>query len=353
MVLQSSGAISFANIQTEFGGTNPIGINEYYNDNASLFTKGIVGIPSTNNPISLSQFYGKSKKNGLYTFSTFTFTNAGAGGRFGPTLSQVRSAYSAASWAQDSVNNYLNMSSQGIQEWKVPSTGSYTINVGGAAGGNNGYTPGYGARMIGTFNLTEGMVLSILVGQLGAVKSYWCNAGGGGGTFVWNKNSTSQPLIVAGGGGGGNGCGGNSGLNAPVSINASGGSATSTTGINGYGANPGGSGWFSSGTSGYAGNNSGCLRPLQGGYGGAAQSYFSVGDGGFGGGASASGEGCSNGGPGGGGGYSGGAGPSRDWNCPQAGGGGSYNSGSSQNNTAGAVSGNGYVTITANFTIIG
>jgi hypothetical protein len=297
------------------------------------------------------QFYGKSKS--LYTFSTFTFTNAGASGRFGPTLSQVRSAYSAASWTQDSVNNYLNMSSQGIQEWKVPSTGSYTINVGGAAGGDNGYSPGYGVRMIGTFNLTRGQVLSILVGQVGVVKSYTCNSGGGGGTFVWDKNSTSQPLIVAGGGSGGNRCGGNSGLTGSVSINATGGSATSTTGINGYGANPGGSGWFSNGTSGVYGHNSGCQRPLEGGAGGAALSYATVGDGGFGGGASASGGACLNGGPGGGGGYSGGAGPSRDISCPQAGGGGSYNSGTSQNNTAGAVSGNGYVTITANFPIIG
>lgn len=353
MVLQSSGAISFANIQTEFGGANPIGINEYYNDNASLYTKGISGIPFTNNPISLSQFYGKAKKNGLYTFSTFTFTNAGASGRFGPTLSQIRSAYSATSWTQDSTNNYINMTSQGIQEWKVPSTGSYTINVGGAAGGNNGFTPGYGACMIGTFNLTEGMVLSILVGQLGVVKSYSCNAGGGGGTFVWNKNSNSQPLIVAGGGGGGNRCGANPGLNAPTTINATGGSGTSTTGTNGYGANPGGSGWFSNGINGYYGANSGCTTPLGGGVGGAALSYYSIGDGGFGGGAAASGVACYNGGPGGGGGYSGGAGPSRDYTCPQAGGGGSYNTGTNQNNTAGAITGNGYVVITANFTIYG
>ena len=29
MALQSSGAISLGNIQTEFGGSNPIGLNEY------------------------------------------------------------------------------------------------------------------------------------------------------------------------------------------------------------------------------------------------------------------------------------------------------------------------------------
>ena len=51
MVLQSSGAISLDDIQTEFGGTNPIGTSEYY-DAAS-------GIPSSGT-ISFSQFYGKS-----------------------------------------------------------------------------------------------------------------------------------------------------------------------------------------------------------------------------------------------------------------------------------------------------
>ena len=30
MVLQASGQIDFAQIQTEFGGSNPIGISEYY-----------------------------------------------------------------------------------------------------------------------------------------------------------------------------------------------------------------------------------------------------------------------------------------------------------------------------------
>lgn len=51
MTLQSSGAISLANVQTEFGGSNPIGINEYYGRAA--------GIPASGT-ISLYDFYGKS-----------------------------------------------------------------------------------------------------------------------------------------------------------------------------------------------------------------------------------------------------------------------------------------------------
>jgi len=51
MVLQSSGAISLNDIQTEFGGTNPIGINEYYN--------AADGVPASGE-ISFGDFYGKS-----------------------------------------------------------------------------------------------------------------------------------------------------------------------------------------------------------------------------------------------------------------------------------------------------
>ena len=51
MALQTSGAISLANVQTEFGGANPISISEYYGK--------VAGIPASGT-ISLSHFYGKS-----------------------------------------------------------------------------------------------------------------------------------------------------------------------------------------------------------------------------------------------------------------------------------------------------
>jgi hypothetical protein len=60
MVLQSTGAISFANIQVEFGGANPISLNEYYLNGAYTTGTGAAGIP-TSGAISLNNFYGKSK----------------------------------------------------------------------------------------------------------------------------------------------------------------------------------------------------------------------------------------------------------------------------------------------------
>ena len=52
MALQTSGAISLNNVQTEFGGSNPIGINEYYSaDPLRLPASGTV---------DLEDFYGTS-----------------------------------------------------------------------------------------------------------------------------------------------------------------------------------------------------------------------------------------------------------------------------------------------------
>ena len=56
MTLQSSGAISLANIQSEFGGSNPISLSEYYRGGAYTTTNN-TGVP-TSGQISMSQFYG-------------------------------------------------------------------------------------------------------------------------------------------------------------------------------------------------------------------------------------------------------------------------------------------------------
>ena len=69
MALQSSGAISLANIQTEFGGSNPISLSEYY---------GVAsGVPSSG-AIALSNFYGTSAiaSAGLYEVNSFAATSS-------------------------------------------------------------------------------------------------------------------------------------------------------------------------------------------------------------------------------------------------------------------------------------
>ena len=87
----------------------------------------------------------------------------------------------------------------------MPYTGNYRIEAIGAAGGydqraNSALYRGRGARMIGTFSLSKGEIIQILVGQEGGINRDLYSSGGGGGTFVVRGNNTS--LIMAGGGGG-------------------------------------------------------------------------------------------------------------------------------------------------------
>ena len=136
---------------------------------------------------------------------TYTFTNAGATGREGPTQAQVNASYAGTNLAGS-----VTINTQGIQEWTVPASGTYRIEAWGAKGGNGTdpyaggigqNSPGKGAYLAGSFTLTSGELIKILVGQAGESASGDGGGGGGGGTFV-AKGSTT-PLVVAGGGGGG------------------------------------------------------------------------------------------------------------------------------------------------------
>lgn len=75
MALQTSGAISLQDIETEFGGSHPISISEYY--------AADTGVPSSG-ALSLNDFYGKSKVHPVipsYTSVLYSVTIArGTGG---------------------------------------------------------------------------------------------------------------------------------------------------------------------------------------------------------------------------------------------------------------------------------
>ena len=327
-----------------------------------------------NAQVALPTFQGAQYASfALYSFSSHTFTNCGATGKTGPTLANCKSSYNT-SWEDDT--DFFNVQTQGIQEWTVPTTATYTIEVWGAAGGtqlySSDYPGGYGAKMKGDFDLTKGEVIKILVGQKGentrATNQDNAAPGGGGGSFVW-KSSGSTLLIAAGGGGGG-GRSSHSGIHANSSTSgnaanglsnggSSGNGGTSNTGGSSYWAG-GGAGWSNDGTGGNQSTNYtyspgsrgayGGRKPLNGGTGGTRYNdgKDEGGEGGFGGGG---GGGSDNMGTGGGGGYSGGGGNRGGSSNATGGGGGSYNGGSNTTNTAGSSTewdDHGKVTITVN-----
>ena len=79
MPLPSSGPLTLAQIQTEFGGTNPISLSEYYAGGANVpaGTTGTFGAVPSSGAISIRNFYGTSKivyrlDSGTYLDSTFS-----------------------------------------------------------------------------------------------------------------------------------------------------------------------------------------------------------------------------------------------------------------------------------------
>ena len=308
-----------------------------------------------NAQIALPTFHGVHKPHNTsssYDFTSHTFTNCGATGATGPTLANCKSSYDV-SWEDDT--DLFNVQTQGFQEWTVPATGTYTINASGAQGARAG---GGGARMIGDFNLTEGEIIKIAVGQIGVdgSNSNFTGGGGGGGTFVIKHpyNSNASILVIAGGGGGRTSSGTTNTIDAVTTSDGgdtynNGGGTSGGGGDDGQANGPGagGGGFFTNGEDGDYGNvkptgGKSFINGLVGGADGYTGSYDG-GDGGFGGGGGGLNNSYNR--SGGGGGYSGGQGGT--WSGQKSGGGGgSYNSGSSQSNTAGVREDHGQVIIT-------
>lgn len=245
-----------------------------------------------------------------------------------------------------------------IVNWTIPAcVTSITIEAWGGEGGKNQTNDrfgGLGARMQGTFAVTGGQQLRIIVGQKGpdGTRNQFA-AGGGGGASVVSVVGQSAPLIVAGGGGGAGGRQGTYHHGGDAVTSTTGGSAfpggTSTGGTGGNGGNGGighshcgaaGAGWYTNGANSISASNPGVALNSTAAGGISSGNYGA--DGGFGGG------GAGNIGGGGGGGYSGGAGGDQltGWIEYGGGGGGSFNSGTNQSNTGGVRSGNGQIIIT-------
>ena len=143
----------------------------------------------------------------LYEFTSNTFNNSSATGATGPTLSNCQTEYSGQAF----LNGFFSVTS-GVQFWTVPQDGDYSFTIQGATGGQGGSDLTYGkpAQCTGTFTLSSGDIVRIVVGQSGTNGAGTCGGSGGGGggaTAVsygtTEANSTSNIIAIAGGGGAG------------------------------------------------------------------------------------------------------------------------------------------------------
>lgn len=161
MALQTSGAISFADIQTEFGGSNPIGINEYYKNGAYVPTTVTNTITGTASNMSYTEsFSGTTSYGGGSNF--WRYYEVGAGPL--PTINSSTSFFeqqwypdqawtSGATWVDVTftldqagtytakeigyltwdTSRYTDLYINGVFTNKIPCHGSYTFTTTGPA----------------------------------------------------------------------------------------------------------------------------------------------------------------------------------------------------------------------------
>ena len=250
------------------------------------------------------------------------------------------------------------------QFYNITYSGTYEITALGASGGSNYLAGGKGASSIGTFHLSSGSSIGLIVGGAPG-NSGGYGGGGGGGTFIFidvNHDGAADPgdtlLAVAGGGGGANWSTVTPGIDATTTTagadgtGPSGGGVGGSGGGGGIGGSPdigagGGAGWIGNGTNGSGTDIGYGGLSYAGNFAGGTGYYTSYNAGGYGGGGGGS---YLNGG--GGGGYSGGGGGAGTgaYSGGSGGGGGSYiNTGltSSYTITAAANTGNGAAILNA------
>jgi hypothetical protein len=138
----------------------------------------------------------------LYDFDEHTFTNANVAGATGPTLTQMRSAYSSTTWTDN--DEFFYSTVDGIQIWTVPADGTYKIEVFGGSGGDvpvgvgvhQWGTAGKGAKVEGEIILIKGSKLFISIGHEGYQSGSSTAFGGGG---MGNPNNSGGNGFTGGG----------------------------------------------------------------------------------------------------------------------------------------------------------
>lgn len=291
MTLQTTGAISLANIQTEFGGASPISLSEYYAGGTYVLS-GISGtsgaVPVSPNPISLASFYGTNGRrvvnltitgleNYNYVLNTAKVSNYLAG-----KMDVALTITSGSRVASSSSGSYaLTVDTSWAAGDTLQIVNSGTIIGAGGAGGAGGSTAsgGSGNGFAGSVGGPAMLVQrAVTIFNAGTIAS---GGGGGGGGGFQNFVDFKTTTNYGGGGGGGGrgwvgGAGGAGGLSTSgASWNGTAGTAGTYTagGLGGYGRSTtriGGAG----GALGSSGAT-GLVVDGTGGAGGAAGNYLS------------------------------------------------------------------------------
>jgi len=223
MPLTATGPLKFSDIQTEFGGTNPISMSEYYKDAATGYASSVSDMSVIGTAIGVGKFRGKQKgieRDYVYrTPGTYTFTVPegciklsvlciGCGGD-GLLSSSGGGGGAALIWG--------NFSSVSVGE-------IFTVFVGGT-GGQESYFQNNGTLNIKLLANGGGNVVDTN-GGAGGTYSMIDNNGrlinygggkGGDGSYIVYRSTDGVPLIGGAGGAGGAGQDGGLGVEDALS----------------------------------------------------------------------------------------------------------------------------------------
>ena len=173
MALQSSGAISLANIQTEFGGSNPISLSEYY---------GVAsGVPSSGT-ISLSNFYGTSAIAGpglyeIYSASPTSQTSWSGVFQNIQSYGTFQSQFKLVFRYQNGTSGTVYQGDFQIHNFIFRDTSSTVIYNENFESGSASYQTSTGTAESGTYSSV----------------SSWTSVADGTSSFRWNRDSGGTP----------------------------------------------------------------------------------------------------------------------------------------------------------------
>lgn len=278
MAVKAAGSpLALTEIQAEFGGSNPIGLNEYYRggglvpsgptQNANIPTSGAIGMYA---------FYGAVRSFVLNQTISSNTTNY-----------NLRNSAVAAGWDQSTpliatvtVNAGVYVSANGTGTYAFDTGASFPagsslslvnngfiVGMGGAGGAGSGWS--FGNTIAGSGGASGGPALraqaAISITNNGTIAGGGGGGGGGQGVAIGSSDGKSNYGAFGGGGGGG----GRSGASA----NSAGGGGGPVNNY-GYSSAPGGAGGAGTSASAGGGGNGGTyLSGSRGGAGGAGGAW--------------------------------------------------------------------------------
>jgi hypothetical protein len=268
MPLPSSGPISFSDIQSQFGGANPISLSEYYRGGGFVTNTGVNDTIPTSGAISVGNFYNTYGRVPISIAISANTSNydayASRTGGYVPGVSDltytINSDVVIGATSTSAIAFTINSSFLATDTVTVVNNGRVT-GAGGNGGAGANFAPGNTTN--GGAGGGGGTALSVAraatITNNGTVAGGGGGGGGGGGSY-FGRNAKSDDNIAGGGGGGGAGSIAGSG--------ASGGFAAGQE--NNYNGRAGASGSLTAGGGGGATSGGGYGAPT--GYGGAGGS---------------------------------------------------------------------------------